>query len=238
MPDEKLVSSSGLCKALDVTRMAVSKWVADGMPVAGKTEKGNPLFDIDVCRAWRADWKPRHGRGSSGGKRPGSGRKSKAAREEADSGSTVVPSTIAAAVQDGSLSLESAEAILRNWTEGRIVPAVAKTLIDTFAAALARLKLDTELGKLVQKDIVRTEFGEHLRSVRVNLEGLPSIAQDRIRDLLKLTDPQAALVRAELEKIVRAVMRTIAERPFISEPDATNTQPKKPRAGVRSRDRS
>jgi phage terminase Nu1 subunit (DNA packaging protein) len=230
MPDDKLVSSLGLSLALDVTRMAVSKWVADGMPIAGRTEKGHPRFDVDACRAWRLAWKP--GRDGRGGKRPGSGRKSIADLAEAENESPVVPNTIAAAVQDGSLSLESADAILRNWTEGRIAPSVAKTLIDTFSAALSRLKLDTELGKLVQKDVVRTEFGEHLRSVRVNLEGLPSMAQDRVRDVLKLTDAHAALVRFELEKIVRAVMRTIAEQPFTSDQDAPITV-KKSRARVR-----
>ena len=202
------LSATELGKAMNVSKMAVSKYVAAGMPIAGMSERNTRLFDLAACQRWKADNYVPDGREAKRG-----GRKPKDAADPDPAGSEVAE-TIADAIIEGELSLDSADAILKNWATGKVVPAKARSLFDTVKAARERVKLDEEMGLLVRKDDVRTEFGEHLRSVRVNFESLPNIAQLRIRDILKLTDAQAALVRAELEKIVRSVLRGIAATPF------------------------
>ncbi|HQX80401.1 MAG TPA: hypothetical protein PKW63_01525 [Vicinamibacterales bacterium] len=214
--EKTLVSAPQLAKAMNITTMAVGKYVASGMPVAALSGMGKRRFDLAACTQWRADSVKDYGSNQikKGGRKPRPPKDGTAKEDQAPE--SVVPDTVADALLSGDLSLDSAESILKNWSTGKVVPAKAKALFDTVKAARERVRLDEEMGLLVRKEDVRTEFGEHLRAVRVNFEGLPNVAYARIRDVLKLTDAQAAQVRAELERIVRSVMRGIAESPFLA----------------------
>lgn len=214
------ITAEKLAAAFGVTIQTIGNYVRAGMPVASKEPR---RFDLAVCKVWRDQYRPQRGHG---GKRDGSGKKpafdastvpTNAADDPVTASGSIgenLNAAVGEAVLANVLASESAAKILENYNNGEITPTKAKILLDTLRAAKERVELDTKCGTLVEKDKVRAAFGQHLRAVRMNLDGLPATAESRIRDLLKLTPEQAALVRNDLAAIVRAVERSIAGNPL------------------------
>lgn len=215
------VTAKKLAEVFGVTVQTVGDYVARGMIPAVK--KPRRLFDVAECEKWRAVNVPARGHG---GKRGGAGKKPKLAPENTPTNAADDPATgpgslgesikqAIAEVRDiGDLASGTPAAIQELITNGKLTAVEAKRMLDIIRAAKEKTDLDLKLGTLVERDKVRSAFGQHLRAVRMNLDGLPAAAESRIRDLLKLTPEQAAMVRNELAVLVRAVERTIAANPL------------------------
>ena len=215
-------SAKRLAAAWSVTVQTVTSYVKLGMPVAAFNP--NRLFDREACQAWRDLNKPARGHG---GTRARAGRKLASVPENAAQDPMTklgsVGESITKAKDDtgailAMLSMSPSELLQLVGNEEeiakRLSPTGTKRFLDLVRGAFERHKLDLLVGTVVEKDKVRSAFGQHMRAVRANLDGMPALAEARVRDLLGLTHEQAALVRAEIAAIVRSVQRAIAADPL------------------------
>ena len=169
-----------------------------------------------------------HVRGAGrGGKRPGAGRKSEAEKREAARADGGPETTEAAAVIGDKARLRAIHADLVQGmgvmdlvrVHGITAP-LAKTLTDTYTAALKGLELETETKKLLKVEDARTAWLETLAFVDGVLQNLPGQVAAEVAAMLKLDalaqESVRVKVHAEVErarKQLRAGSPTIVGRP-------------------------
>ena len=218
------VTAQELARGLGVSDQTVYNRVRDGMPVLGVGPDGERRFDLEACRAWCQ----MHVRGAGrGGKRPGAGRKSEAEKREAARADGGPETTEAAAVIGDKARLRAIHADLVQGmgvmdlvrVHGITAP-LAKTLTDTYTAALKGLELETETRKLLKVEDARTAWLETLAFVDGVLQNLPGQVAAEVAAMLKLDalaqESVRVKVHAEVErarKQLRAGSPTIVGRP-------------------------
>lgn len=240
-PDEDGRGTSGwLAFKLGVSDQTIRNWHHDeGMPSCGRdTGRGRGLlFDLKVCREWRAKFHPAT---LHGGKRPRAGRPPKLPPAEmaavVDAAATKESMRESAAARLGKL----AEAV--NAEDGspridfdnlsRLTEADLKLLaylepgVTGFNAAQAtrlqqlaksqrdQMEIAEQRGNLHDAAACTAAKGAHLRVLRNKLEGLPGRAAPLIVAAAKMDAGLVPVVKAALMEQIDQVIRELAEDPM------------------------
>lgn len=214
---------------MGVSDQTIRNWNRAGLPACGKDERGRNLYDLDVARKFKEEYR---GEPAHGGVRPGAGRKkgrrswrsdwvgtgelSKEGLEFAERVASSAADEAAKkrrneALQNARTHEEQLAILLLDPAEGGLTKAEAERVKAIYDAQAKKREEEVARGKLIESEDVRASWSAFLGKLSTALDQLVVNAAARVM-AVGVPAEKSASVRAAILAAVEDVRGSLRER--------------------------